>query len=135
MKKLKFSGSRWELQQIVKKLNGKFESENEFHCIHKIQNRWDVSKPSGISFRIDCTVSGAPPGLEIRYRIRPTIGTLFLPWMLLLVLAICIAAGFYGESWVFTFIFSALSAISLMTMAYYHQKCTHRFLNAFTKRR
>lgn len=126
-----FKGSKYELRQTVKKLNGVMDSDTNFHCIQKV---YQINKPSGICFRFDCTVMEENARFYIRYRVRPTIGTLFLPVILLMVLTACIiVAAFYGESWLYTGMIGVLVMISTATLIIARRRCIHRFINAFRK--
>ena len=131
MKKWEFRGSRHDLQKIVKKLNGVMDTVSTFHCIYHVQ---DVSRPSGISFRFDCDIFEYGMGLTIHCRVRPTVGTLFLPAILLLLLIACIvAAAVFAESWIYSGIFTALFLASVVILLTFQKKCTQRFLRAFEK--
>ena len=131
MNALEYHGSKYELLQIIKKLDGVLEDEDHFYCIQRIISG---RRHSGIDFRIDCAISETKSGFLIVYRTRPTIATLMTPLLFLLITVACvIAAAFGGESWLNVLILSAASAFFIIMLSVLQKTCTMRFLRAFQK--
>ena len=125
-----FHGSRYELLQIIKRLDGVMTDDCHFHCIQHLHPH---HRRSGIAFRFDCTIRAEKADLIIVYRVRPTVFTLLLPLMLLLVTVICIEAAFCGENWLFAVLSGAITAISILVLSALQKVCVKRFVKTFQK--
>ena len=125
-----FHGSRYELLQIIKRLDGVMTDDCHFHCI---QHQHPHHRRSGIAFRFDCTIRAEKADLIIAYRVRPTVFTLLLPLMLLLVTVFCTIAAFCGENWLFAVLSCAISAVSILVLSALQKVCVKRFVKTFQK--
>ena len=101
-----------------------------FHCIQHLHPH---HRRSGIAFRFDCTIRAEKADLIIVYRARPTVFTLLLPLMLLLVTAFCTNAAFCGGNWLFAVLSCAISAVSILVLSALQKGCAKRFVEAFRK--
>jgi hypothetical protein len=125
-----FHGSRYELLQIIKRLDGVMTDDCHFHCIQHLHPH---HRRSGIAFRFGCTIRAEKADFIIVYRVRPTVITLLLPLTLLLLAVICIEAAFCGENWLFAVLSSAISAISILVLSALQKVCVKRFVKTFQK--
>ena len=125
-----FHGSRYELLQIVKRLDGVMTDDRHFHCIQHLHPH---HRRSGIAFRFGCTIRAEKADFIIVYRVRPTVITLLLPLTLLLLAVICIEAAFCGENWLFAVLSGAITAISILVLSALQKVCVKRFVETFQK--